>query len=144
MASKFSKNYDSKIASIEAQLLEVGGGGEDYSEQIATINTNIATINTNLAKKLDKPTTTYESQIATINTEVAKKVNKTDLASAITTNSLKVKGLDVQLVEAGDKATYLVANLKAGMMIFDTVLNKPLWRNKDNTGWVDATGTLVE
>lgn len=28
-----------------------------------------------------------------------------------------------------------------GMMIFDSTLNKPLWRNAANTGWVDATGS---
>lgn len=30
-----------------------------------------------------------------------------------------------------------------GMMVFDSVLNKPIWRNPANTGWVDATGTSV-
>lgn len=34
-------------------------------------------------------------------------------------------------------------NLRCGMMFFDTTLNKPIWRNKDNNGWVDATGTSV-
>lgn len=31
----------------------------------------------------------------------------------------------------------------AGQMYFDIDLNKPIWRNKDNNGWVDATGTSV-
>lgn len=30
-----------------------------------------------------------------------------------------------------------------GMHYFDTTLNKPIWRNAANTGWVDATGTAV-
>lgn len=30
-----------------------------------------------------------------------------------------------------------------GQMYFDTTLNKPIWRNKDNNGWVDATGATV-
>lgn len=30
-----------------------------------------------------------------------------------------------------------------GMQYFDTTLNKPIWRNKNNSGWVDATGKAV-
>lgn len=30
-----------------------------------------------------------------------------------------------------------------GMMVFDSVINKPIWRNAANTGWVDATGATV-
>lgn len=33
--------------------------------------------------------------------------------------------------------------LISGVMMFDRTLNKPIWRNADNTGWVDATGTSV-
>ena len=28
-------------------------------------------------------------------------------------------------------------------LTFDTTLNKPIWRNAANTGWVDATGAGV-
>lgn len=30
-----------------------------------------------------------------------------------------------------------------GMQYFDTTLNKPVWRNAANTGWVDATGSAA-
>ena len=30
-----------------------------------------------------------------------------------------------------------------GMQYFDTTLNKPIWRNAANSGWVDSTGTAV-
>lgn len=30
-----------------------------------------------------------------------------------------------------------------GMHYFDTTLNKPIWRNAANSGWVDSTGTAV-
>jgi parallel beta-helix repeat protein len=33
--------------------------------------------------------------------------------------------------------------LYAGMMYFDTTLNKPIFRNNTNTAWVDATGATV-
>lgn len=36
--------------------------------------------------------------------------------------------------------------LWAGRPYFDTSLGaagKPIWRNKDNTGWIDATGAAV-
>lgn len=33
--------------------------------------------------------------------------------------------------------------LSAGDVVFDTTLNKPVWRNASNNGWVDATGTTV-
>ncbi|MFB5674576.1 glycosyl hydrolase family 28-related protein [Paenibacillus terreus] len=36
-----------------------------------------------------------------------------------------------------------LTNLSAGYQYFDTTLNKPIWVNKDVTGWVDATGTSV-
>lgn len=30
-----------------------------------------------------------------------------------------------------------------GMCVFDLNLNKPVWRNKDDNGWVDATGNPI-
>lgn len=30
-----------------------------------------------------------------------------------------------------------------GQQHFDTTLNKPIWRNADNTAWIDATGAAV-
>lgn len=39
-----------------------------------------------------------------------------------------------------------VTGLYAGRMYFDASLGvngKPIWRNKDNTGWIDATGAIV-
>jgi lysophospholipase L1-like esterase len=33
--------------------------------------------------------------------------------------------------------------LSAGDQIFDTTINKPLWRNSANDGWVDSMGNLV-
>ncbi|HBW3685703.1 DUF2793 domain-containing protein, partial [Klebsiella pneumoniae] len=30
-----------------------------------------------------------------------------------------------------------------GMEYFDTTLNKPIWRNAANNGWVDAAGNVV-
>lgn len=38
-----------------------------------------------------------------------------------------------------DRPTFCVP----GQMYFDTDLNKPIWRNGDNNGWVDATGASV-
>jgi hypothetical protein len=34
-------------------------------------------------------------------------------------------------------------SLVTGQSVFDTSLNKPIWRNAANTGWVDATGTAA-
>jgi len=33
--------------------------------------------------------------------------------------------------------------LSAGEMVYDSTLNKPIWRNAANNAWVDATGTAV-
>jgi hypothetical protein len=33
--------------------------------------------------------------------------------------------------------------IDAGFTYFDTTLNKPIWRNASNDGWVDATGATV-
>jgi hypothetical protein len=35
------------------------------------------------------------------------------------------------------------AGMWPGFEIFDTTLNKPIWRNKLNSGWVDATGSAA-
>jgi len=35
------------------------------------------------------------------------------------------------------------AQLYPGQFYFDTSLNKPVWRNAANSGWVDATGTAA-
>lgn len=40
-------------------------------------------------------------------------------------------------------STRLTTNLEPGLMFFDTNLNKPIWVNKDGTGWVDANGNAV-
>lgn len=46
-----------------------------------------------------------------------------------------------------DTSTSILAlrtvDLSAGDCIFNTTLNKPIWRNANNNGWVDATGTAV-
>lgn len=48
----------------------------------------------------------------------------------------------VQLADnAGPTGTRPTTGIYAGLMYFDTTLNKPVWRNAANTGWVDATGT---
>lgn len=56
--------------------------------------------------------------------------------------STRIKGLngdmrEVQLREVGARSGYSSERLKAGVMIFDNTLNKPVWRNKDNNGWID-------
>jgi len=43
----------------------------------------------------------------------------------------------------GTTANRPTTQLFTGMMYFDTTLNKPIWRNAANTGWVDATGTAA-
>jgi hypothetical protein len=43
----------------------------------------------------------------------------------------------------GTTANRPTSGLHVGMQYFDTTLNKPIWRNTANTGWVDATGTTV-
>lgn len=39
--------------------------------------------------------------------------------------------------------TALEPHIDAGVSVFDKTLNKPVWRNAANNGWVDATGTTV-
>lgn len=42
-----------------------------------------------------------------------------------------------------DERNTLATHIDAGVCIFDKTLNKPVWRNTANNGWVDATGTSV-
>lgn len=50
---------------------------------------------------------------------------------------------DVIRVLSGTTAERPNSAAISGMQYFDTTLNKPIWRNSANTGWVDATGTAV-
>lgn len=44
---------------------------------------------------------------------------------------------------SGDTASRPSSAAVPGMQYFDTTLNKPIWRNAANNGWVDAIGTSV-
>jgi hypothetical protein len=44
---------------------------------------------------------------------------------------------------AGATAGRPATGLSPGLTYFDTSLNKPIWRNTANSGWVDATGAAV-
>lgn len=44
---------------------------------------------------------------------------------------------------SGDTSGRPSSAAQAGMQYFDTSLNKPIWRNAANNGWVDATGASV-
>lgn len=50
---------------------------------------------------------------------------------------------EVAVIDYGLTSERPTTNLQCGMMFFDRTLNKPIWRNKDNNGWVDAMGTSV-
>jgi hypothetical protein len=50
---------------------------------------------------------------------------------------------DVIRVLSGATAARPSSTAVIGMQYFDTTLNKPIWRNANNSGWVDATGTAV-
>lgn len=49
----------------------------------------------------------------------------------------------VAVIDSGLTSERPTTNLQCGMMFFDKTLNKPIWRNKNNNGWVDAVGTSV-
>jgi hypothetical protein len=46
-------------------------------------------------------------------------------------------------VLVGTTAQRPTTNNYPGRQYFDTTINKPIWRNASNTGWVDATGASV-
>ncbi|UYL05428.1 hypothetical protein DIDNDMLP_00443 [Klebsiella phage KP13-7] len=50
---------------------------------------------------------------------------------------------DVVRVYSGTTAERPSTAATTGMQYFDTTINKPIWRNADNTGWVDSSGTSV-
>ena len=109
----------------------------------------------NLKDRLDN----MEKNTAQNATNIAQNVNNiSDVAKA-------VNGLNREIEEAktNDKQitygtlkermdSFQIATITAnrptldtfsGMCVFDLDLNKPIWRNKDNNGWVDATGQAV-
>jgi len=49
----------------------------------------------------------------------------------------------VQMVNTCTTAARPTTNTVAGEQWFDTTLNKPIWRNAANNGWVDSAGTAV-
>jgi hypothetical protein len=48
-----------------------------------------------------------------------------------------------QINATGTTANRPTIGVYVGMSYFDTTLNKPVWRNASNNGWVDATGATV-
>lgn len=42
-----------------------------------------------------------------------------------------------------DRTALSSSKISAGDMVFDSDLNKPVWRNTANNGWVDANGAVV-
>lgn len=44
---------------------------------------------------------------------------------------------------SGTTAQRPTSGTSPGFTYFDTTLNKPIWRNSSNTGWVDATGSAA-
>lgn len=51
--------------------------------------------------------------------------------------------IPLQQVLSGTTAARPASNTYTGQFYFDTTLNKPIWRNTANNGWVDAAGTTV-
>ena len=47
------------------------------------------------------------------------------------------------MTQSGTTAQRPTSFLFAGRPYFDTTLNKPIWRNKTSTAWIDATGASV-
>ncbi|MNI81440.1 hypothetical protein D3C73_1380530 [compost metagenome] len=45
--------------------------------------------------------------------------------------------------QSGTTAARPTVGLETGITYFDKTLNKPIWRNTANNGWVDATGATV-
>jgi len=45
--------------------------------------------------------------------------------------------------DSGTTASRPNTNLSPGQFYFDATLNKPIWRNAANSGWIDATGTAA-
>lgn len=50
---------------------------------------------------------------------------------------------DTYIIPVVTTATRPNAFSNPGLTVFDSTLNKPIWRNPANNGWVDATGTSV-
>lgn len=75
-------------------------------------------------------------------------INLADRVVALESKSLvtyeEVVGISNYSLESEfDKNGRPISNLYVGMMYFDTGLNKPIWRNRDNDGWVDCNGEIV-
>ncbi|MDQ0154901.1 hypothetical protein [Robertmurraya andreesenii] len=49
----------------------------------------------------------------------------------------------LQMIEKDITNNRPTTGTETGQMFFDATLNKPIWRNKTNDGWVDATGATV-
>lgn len=81
-------------------------------------------------------------QISTPNGKYsADKDGLVDVPDKDLTNVLKAGAVTVG--DYGTTAARPTTNLHTGQTYFDTTLNKPIWRNAANTGWVDATGAGV-
>ncbi|QDH49747.1 hydrolase [Bacillus phage Beyonphe] len=92
--------------------------------------------------KITIPSTT--GFIKTINSSLTPDANGkvTGLVQSVNGNNPDATGkVTVPLITSG--AARPTTGTYVGQPFFDTTLNKPIWRNKDNNGWVDATGAAV-
>lgn len=56
---------------------------------------------------------------------------------------LVATAVNTNIAISGATADRPTMQLSPGQMYFDTTLNKPIWRNTANNGWVDGTGAAV-
>ena len=63
--------------------------------------------------------------------------------TVVDVNDLLAAGFQTFVDTAAASASRPTTGLYSGLMFFDTTLNKPVWRNATNSGWVDATGTAA-
>ena len=88
-----------------------------------------------------------------VDSELSKKVNNEALDDYITfsvhaTNDIElptteiINGVYLKYITSGTTAER-PKNYNVGQMYFDTDLNRPIWRNSHNDGWVDSNGIDV-
>lgn len=88
-----------------------------------------------------------------VDSELRKKVNNEELNNYITFSVDDISNIEVPNVQVLNEVydDYKVSgttnerprNGNVGQMYFDTDLNKPIWRNSNNNGWVDSNGFEV-
>ncbi|QFP93389.1 UNVERIFIED_ORG: putative tail fiber-like protein [Xanthomonas phage Xoo-sp15] len=145
-----------KISELDLAVKELGGSNntdnlatkDDIKGMVKKVNNNLPDANGNVTISIPSVT----GMVKSVNTAQPDANGNVTIAIPSVTGMVKnVNGslpdgtgkVTLNLFPSGTTAQRPSTGTVVGQYFFDTTLNKPLYRNATNNGWVDGTGTPV-